>query len=83
MADTTVKVSAETRDRLAAVAEARGMSLRAFLADLAVQEENHLRLTRATAEFREVTRRPGIAEAFDDAFPEDAPASRDAARRAA
>ncbi|MFC9734349.1 antitoxin MazE7 [Streptomyces roseolus] len=83
MADTTVKVSAETRDRLAAVAEARGMSLRAFLADLAVQEENHLRLTRATAEFREVTRRPGIAEAFDAAFPEDAPASRDAARRAA
>ncbi|MFH9742659.1 antitoxin MazE7 [Streptomyces roseolus] len=83
MADTTVKVSAETRDRLAAVAEARGMSLRAFLADLAVQEENHLRLTRATAEFREVTRQPGIAEAFDAAFPDDAPASRDAARRAA
>ncbi|MFF7816487.1 hypothetical protein ACFZCF_31915 [Streptomyces sp. NPDC007945] len=52
-------------------------------ADLAVQEENHLRLTRATAEFREVTRQPGIAEAFDAAFPDDAPASRDAARRAA
>ncbi|MEU2118126.1 antitoxin MazE7 [Streptomyces sp. NPDC058700] len=83
MADTTVKVSSETRDRLAAVAEAHGMSLRAFLADLAVQEENHLKLTRATAVFREVTGRPGIAEAFDAAFPDDAPAPRDAARRVA
>ncbi|MFF0430024.1 antitoxin MazE7 [Streptomyces sp. NPDC004520] len=83
MADTTVKVSSETKNRLAAVAEARGMSLRAFLADLAVQEENHLRLTKATAVFHEVTRRPGIAEAFDAAFPDDAPAPRDAAHRAA
>ncbi|MER8034864.1 antitoxin MazE7 [Streptomyces hydrogenans] len=83
MADTTMKVSAETKDRLAAVAAAHGMSLRAFLASLADQEENHLRLTRATAEFREVTRRPGVAEAFDAAFPDDAPAPRDAGRRAA
>ncbi|MER6481848.1 antitoxin MazE7 [Streptomyces filamentosus] len=83
MADTTVKVSTETKNRLAAVAAAHGVSLRAFLASLADQEENHLRLTQATAEFREVTRRPGIAEAFDAAFPDDAPAPRDTARQAA
>jgi predicted transcriptional regulator len=79
MADTTVKVDSETRDRLAAVAAAHGKSLRAFLADVAVQEENHLQLKQATGAFREVTRRPGIAEAFDAAFPDDAPAPQDAA----
>ncbi|MFJ8301277.1 antitoxin MazE7 [Streptomyces sp. NPDC094447] len=83
MADSTMHVSAETRDRLAAVAAARGMSLDAFLDSLADREENDLRLTRATAAFREVTRRPGVAEAFDRAFPDEAPASRDAAGRAA
>ncbi|MFI8221334.1 hypothetical protein [Streptomyces sp. NPDC085932] len=44
MADTTVKIDTETRDRLAAIAAARGTSVRALLADLAVQEENQLRL---------------------------------------
>ncbi|MEV1042968.1 antitoxin MazE7 [Streptomyces sp. NPDC050204] len=84
MADTTVKVDSETRDRLAAVAAAHGKSVRAFLSDVAVQEENHLKLAEATAVFREVTRRPGVAEAFDAAFPEDAaPTSPDFAERAA
>lgn len=83
MADTTVKVDTDTRDRLAAVAAAHGKSVRAFLADVALQEENQLRLSTATDVFREVTRRPGAAEAFDAAFPDEAPAPQDAARRAA
>ncbi|MER6409355.1 antitoxin MazE7 [Streptomyces viridosporus] len=68
MADTTVKIDTETRDRLAAVAAARGTSVRALLARLAVQEENQLKLGEATAVFREVTTAPGIAEAFDRDF---------------
>ncbi|MFB7649336.1 antitoxin MazE7 [Streptomyces sp. NPDC056084] len=83
MADTTVKVDSEVRDRLAAVAAAHGKSLRAFLGDLAAQEENHLKLAEATAVFQEVTGRPGIAEAFDAAFPEEAPAPAAVTGRAA
>ncbi|MGW1963594.1 antitoxin MazE7 [Streptomyces sp. NPDC001935] len=83
MADTTVKVDSETRDRFAAVAAARGQSVRAYLADLAKVEENQIALSRATAEFRDIIARPGLAEAFDDAFPDDAPAQRHGAGRAA
>ncbi|MGP2438420.1 antitoxin MazE7 [Streptomyces sp. JW3] len=75
MADTTVKIDTETRDRLAGIAAARGMSVRALLAELAVQEENQLALRAATAAFREVIAEPGIAEAFDRDFgglPQDA-----------
>ncbi|GGP95694.1 antitoxin MazE7 [Streptomyces melanogenes] len=68
MADTTVKVDSETRDRFAAVAAARGQSVRAYLAELAIEEENQLALGRATAAFREAVGRPGIAEAFDREF---------------
>ncbi|MFF8880777.1 antitoxin MazE7 [Streptomyces flaveolus] len=68
MADTTVKIDTETRDRLAAIARARGTSVRALLAELAVHEENQLRLSEATAAFREVIAQPGIAEAFDRDF---------------
>ncbi|MFI1176843.1 antitoxin MazE7 [Streptomyces melanogenes] len=68
MADTTVKVDSETRDRFAAVAAARGLSVRAYLAELAIEEENQLALGRATAAFREAVGRPGIAEAFDREF---------------
>lgn len=68
MADTTVKIDTETRDRLADIAKARGTSIRALLAALAVQEENQLRLREATATFREVVAEPGIAEAFDRDF---------------
>ncbi|WP_328929713.1 antitoxin MazE7 [Streptomyces sp. NBC_00190] len=68
MADTTVKIDSETRDRFAAVARARGKSVRAYLAELAVEEENQLALGRATAAFREVVAQPGIAEAFDREF---------------
>ncbi|MBM9624609.1 antitoxin MazE7 [Streptomyces zhihengii] len=65
MADTTVKIDSETRDRLAILAAAHGKSVRAYLADLAIEEENQLALGRATAAFREAVARPGIAEAFD------------------
>ncbi|MFE9222364.1 antitoxin MazE7 [Streptomyces lavendulae] len=68
MADTTVKVDSETRDRFAAVAAAHGKSVRAYLAELAIEEENQLALGRATSVFREVVGRPGIAEAFDTEF---------------
>ncbi|MFF0087674.1 antitoxin MazE7 [Streptomyces canus] len=83
MADTTVKVDSETRDRFAAVAAARGQSVRAYLAELAIEEENQIKLSKATAVFREVTAQPGLAEAFDAAFPNDAPPRRDTAGRAA
>ncbi|MFJ3906419.1 antitoxin MazE7 [Streptomyces sp. NPDC090025] len=66
--DTTMKVDSETRDRFAAVAAAHGKSVRAYLADLAVEEENQLALGTATAVFREVVGGPGVAEAFDAAF---------------
>ncbi|MFI6209110.1 antitoxin MazE7 [Streptomyces sp. NPDC051041] len=68
MADTTVKIDIETRDRLAAIAAARGTSIRALLADLAIQEENQLKLGTATTAFREAITQPGIAEAFDRDF---------------
>ncbi|TQE33180.1 antitoxin MazE7 [Streptomyces ipomoeae] len=68
MADTTVKIDTETRDRFAAIAVARGMSVRALLAELAIEQENQLNLSTATDIFREVTRKPGIAEAFDRDF---------------
>ncbi|MER6316140.1 antitoxin MazE7 [Streptomyces sp. NPDC001581] len=68
MADTTVKIDSVTRDRFAAVAAAHGMSVRAYLAELAIEQENQLALGRATAAFREAVGRPGIAEAFDREF---------------
>jgi predicted transcriptional regulator len=68
MADTTVKIDTETRDRLAAIAAARGTSVRALVAELAVQEENQLKLGQATTAFREAVSQPGIAEAFDRDF---------------
>ncbi|WND24074.1 antitoxin MazE7 [Streptomyces violaceus] len=68
MADTTVKIDTETRDRLAAIATARGTSIRALLTDLAIQEENQLNLSVATDAFREAITQPGMAEAFDRDF---------------
>lgn len=68
MADTTVKIDSETRDRFATLAAARGKSVRAYLAELAIEEENQLALGRATAAFREAVGRPGLADAFDAEF---------------
>lgn len=68
MTDTTVKIDTETRDRFAALAAARNMSVRAYLAQLAVEEENQQGLRQATDAFREAIARPGFAEAFDRDF---------------
>lgn len=68
MADTTVKIDTETRDRFAALASARGMSVRAYLAALALEEENQARLGKATEAFRAAVTRPGFAEGFDRDF---------------
>ncbi|MFB7293615.1 antitoxin MazE7 [Actinacidiphila glaucinigra] len=68
MADTTVKIDTATRDRFAALAAARGLSVRAYLAELAVAEENQANLSKATDSFRVAVSRPGFAEAFDRDF---------------
>ncbi|EPH41457.1 antitoxin MazE7 [Streptomyces aurantiacus] len=68
MADTTVKVDTQTRDRFAAIAASRGQSVRAYLADLAQREENQAKLSAATAAFERAVTRPGFAEAFDRDF---------------
>ncbi|MFD9794198.1 antitoxin MazE7 [Streptomyces sp. NPDC059070] len=68
MADTTVKIDTETRDRLAALAADRGQSMRSYLAELAREQENQVKLGRATAAFRAAVSQPGIAEAFDRDF---------------
>ncbi|MEU1126733.1 antitoxin MazE7 [Streptomyces sp. NPDC005899] len=68
MADTTVKIDTATRDRFAAIAAARGQSVRGYLATLAIEEENQLKLGHATAAFRAAVARPGIADAFDRDF---------------
>ncbi|WP_406433634.1 antitoxin MazE7 [Streptomyces sp. NBC_01589] len=81
MADTSVRITTETRDRLAALAKARGMSLAAYLEDLSHQEEHQALLGRATVSFDAALGRPGFVDAFDEAFgglPE-APASSQAA----
>ncbi|MFJ8677344.1 antitoxin MazE7 [Streptomyces sp. NPDC093589] len=68
MADTTVKIDSETRDRFAAIAAAHGKSVRSYLADLAIEEENQIKLGHATAAFHEAIARPGLLEAFDREF---------------
>ncbi|MFL1905950.1 antitoxin MazE7 [Streptomyces tauricus] len=68
MADTTVKIGPETRDRFNAIAAARKTSVRALLAELAVEQENQLKLGVATDAFREAVSQPGMAEAFDRDF---------------
>ncbi|MCX4538740.1 antitoxin MazE7 [Streptomyces sp. NPDC002596] len=82
MADTSVRITTSTRDRLAALAKARGMSLAAYLDDLSHQEEHQALLGRATVAYDAALDREGFVDAFDKAFgglPE-APAS---SRRAA
>ncbi|MCF3104058.1 antitoxin MazE7 [Streptomyces roseoverticillatus] len=81
MADTTVKIDDQTRDRFQALAADAGMSMRAYLAELAVEKENQKKLGRATESFRAAVARPGFAEAFERDFgggpvPSTRPASR-------
>ncbi|MER5916711.1 antitoxin MazE7 [Streptomyces sp. NPDC001982] len=68
MADTSVKIDEETRDRLRALADGRHMSMKEYLAELALREENARRLETATAVFRRAINEPGIVEAFDAEF---------------
>ncbi|WP_338704158.1 antitoxin MazE7 (plasmid) [Streptomyces sp. Q6] len=68
MADTTLKIDTETRDRLAALAAEHGQSMRSYITELAIEQENQLKLGRATASFRDAVSQPGIAEAFDRDF---------------
>ncbi|MCW8101756.1 antitoxin MazE7 [Streptomyces tauricus] len=63
-----MKIDTETRDRLNAIAAARKTSVRALLAELAVEQENQLKLGVATDAFGEAVSRPGMAEAFDRDF---------------
>ncbi|MFJ6054150.1 MULTISPECIES: antitoxin MazE7 [unclassified Streptomyces] len=65
MADTTtVEVDTEVRDRLAALAADRGLSLRAYLAELATAQENEAALARAARAFERALERPGFREGF-------------------
>ncbi|WP_351233836.1 antitoxin MazE7 [Streptomyces sp. NPDC002133] len=68
MADTTVKIDSETRDRFAAIAASRGQSVRAYLAELAIEQENQIKLGMATAAFHDAITRPGFLESFDRDF---------------
>lgn len=65
MADTTtVEVDTEVHDRLAALAAARGLSLRAYLAELAAAQENEAGLDRAARAFEAAVARPGFRSGF-------------------
>jgi hypothetical protein len=85
MADTSVRMTTTTRDRLTVLAKARGMSLAAYLEELSQQEERQVLLGRATGSFDAALARPGFADAFDAAFgglPEPSAGSRSAHRAA-
>jgi hypothetical protein len=68
MEDTSVKIDTATRDRFKALAAARGLTMRDYLAELAEKEEHAKLLDTATAIFKRVIAEPGIAEAFDRDF---------------
>lgn len=68
MADTSLKIDRETRERLGALAKARGVSLRDLVADLAAEAEQAQALDTATAQFRRAIAEPGLAERFDEDF---------------
>jgi len=68
MEDTTLKIDVVTRDRLKALAAARGLSMRDYVAGLVEEAEHAQLLDTATAIFRRVINEPGIAEAFDRDF---------------
>ncbi|MEU6294271.1 antitoxin MazE7 [Streptomyces erythrochromogenes] len=65
MADTTtVEVDTDVRDRLAVLAADRGLSLRAYLAELTAAQENRAALARAARAFEDALERPGFREGF-------------------
>lgn len=65
MADTTtVEVDTDVHDRLAVLAADRGLSLRAYLAELTAAQENEAALSRAACAFEKALERPGFREGF-------------------
>ncbi|MEW2137986.1 antitoxin MazE7 [Streptomyces sp. NPDC005409] len=65
MADTTpVEVDTDVYDRLAALAADRGLSLRAYLAELTAAQEDGAALARAARAFEGAVERPGFREGF-------------------
>lgn len=68
MADTTVKIDDITRDRLRALADAAGMSMKDYLAKVAEEKEHEQQLDTATAVFRRVIGAPGLLDRFDADF---------------
>ncbi|CAM5578925.1 antitoxin MazE7 [Streptomyces avidinii] len=74
MADTTtVEVDTDVHDRLAVLAADRGLSLRAYLAELATTQENEAARTRAARAFERALERPGFREGFARDFGGPAP----------
>uniref|UniRef100_A0AAU2K007 Antitoxin MazE7 n=1 Tax=Streptomyces sp. NBC_00049 TaxID=2903617 RepID=A0AAU2K007_9ACTN len=79
MADTTtVEVDTDVHDRLTALAAARGLSLRAYLAELTSAQENEAGLAHAARAFDRAVERPGFREGFERDF---GPGLMDARRR--
>ncbi|MFD8636868.1 antitoxin MazE7 [Streptomyces sp. NPDC059533] len=69
MADTTtVEVDTDVHERLTALATARGLSLRAYLAELTAAQENEAALARAAHAFERAVERPGFREGFERDF---------------
>lgn len=68
MVDTSVKIEDTTRDRLKALADGEGMSMKDYLAKVAAEKEHEKLLETATAAFRRAIAVPGIVEAFDGEF---------------
>ncbi|MFF3489378.1 antitoxin MazE7 [Streptomyces sp. NPDC002701] len=67
MADTSVKIDDTTRDRLKALADEAGLSMKDYLARVAEEKEHEKLLDTATAAFRRVIE-PGILDQFDADF---------------
>ncbi|MCT4352058.1 antitoxin MazE7 [Streptomyces sp. Je 1-79] len=68
MADTTVKIDEPTRDRFKALADGAGMSMKDYLAQVALEKEHEQLLDTATAAFRRAIGAPGVMEMFDAEF---------------
>lgn len=68
MADTSVKIDDITRNRLRALADAAGMSMKDYLAQVAEEKEHEQQLDTATAAFRRAITAPGILDRFDADF---------------
>ncbi|MDT9688867.1 antitoxin MazE7 [Streptomyces sp. P9(2023)] len=68
MADTTVKIDDTTRDRLKALADGAGMSMKDYLAQVAAEKEQERLQDTATAAFRRAISAPGVVDRFDTEF---------------